>query len=107
MENTRDYDHFLSCVQELRRERNASDIQIFADAEKALNQQAKFVKQQHALIDETVRDFRLILCRINIFEFVAKMFSNPEAATTVPDVEQSRLESLNQPLISREILETT
>ncbi len=109
MEAPRDHAHFLECAQAMREAKGRSDAQLFGDAEAELRQQANFMRQQHALIDETVRDFRQVLCRINIYEHVAQMFRDPRGTgeTSLPDMESSRLESLNQPLISQEILETT
>jgi hypothetical protein len=52
------------------------------------------MKQQHALIDDTVRDFRQILCRINIYEHIAQMFRDPKSEPTLPDVESTRLDSI-------------
>jgi hypothetical protein len=65
------------------------------------------MRQQHQIIEQTVSDFRQILCRINIFEHVASMFMDTKTSATLADVESSRLDSISQPLIPQEILDTT
>lgn len=96
--------HFEECAAKLQKQEKCAQHQLYSHFEDEIIAQTNFMRQQVSLIDETTRDFRQVLFRINIYDAVAKMFHAPASQS---DLERSRREEIQEPLISQDILETT
>lgn len=96
---------FDNAMEIILREKKKAAANVAQDIVGEVREQETFMREQNKLIDAAVRNFRQMLCHINVYKQVASAIGVSSGASL--DIETSKADQVRESLISKEVLDAT